>query len=263
MIDILEEFFKRVKHNESIALVTVVDTEGSSPGKTGSKMLVDLEGLIIGTIGGGILEAKVISLAKKALGNNQSQLFNFSLTKEEASLELEKEAICGGKIKVFIDVIKPRERIIIFGAGHIAIYLSKLANMIGFKVVIIDERDDFANRKRFPEAEQIIVLEPSKAVKKIGDFSSAYIVIVTRGHLKDEESLFSVICHPVKYIGMIGSKQKNETIFEHLKEKGVSREDLDKVFAPIGLDIGAKTPEEIAVSIISEVIGVRSGKIIR
>lgn len=258
MISILKEVLKRIQQNERIALVTIVDVAGSAPGKLGSKMVVNRDGLIAGTIGGGLVEARAIEEAKLALKEDREKFLSYHLTKEEASLE--DWMICGGNIKLFIDVITPQEEMIIFGAGHIAVALSKLAKMIGFKVTIIDEREEFANKDRFPEADRIIVSEPSQALDKIKSFDNAYVAIITRGHLKDEEALYSVINYQVKYIGMIGSKQKNAVIYQHMREKGIIQEKIDKVFSPIGLKIGAKTPEEIAVSIIAEIIQVKRCK---
>jgi len=259
VIHILEEVLKRVQGNETIALVTIVDISGSAPGMIGSKMAVNFNGRLVGTIGGGILEGKVINLAKEAIKKHKSQLLNYHLTRDEASLE--KEVICGGDVQIFIDVIEPQEEIIIFGAGHIAVCLSKLAKMIGLKVTIVDEREEFSNKERFPEADQIIVAEPDQVLDKIRNISSTYFVIITRGHLKDEEALLTVIGQQAKYIGMIGSSQKNAVIFQHLREKGITQEKIHKIFSPIGLDIGAKTPEEIAISIIAEIVQVRRGKI--
>jgi len=258
MISIFEEVLKRVEQDERIALVTIVDVSGSSPGKLGSKMVVNKDGLIAGTIGGGMIEARVIEEAKLALKEDKGKFLSYQLNKEEASLE--DWMICGGNIKVFIDVITPQDEMIIFGAGHIAVILSKFAKMVGFKVTIIDEREEFASRERFPEADRIMVAEPGTAIKEIKSFDSTYVVVVTRGHLKDEEALLSVIDHKPKYIGMIGSKEKNAVIFQYLKEKGISEEKIAKIFAPIGVKIGAKTPEEIAVSIIAQVIEVKRGK---
>ena len=259
MISILEEVLKRVQSKEAIALVTIVDVSGSSPGKLGSKMIVNKDGLLAGTIGGGMVEAKVIDEAKQALEEGKGKFLSYQLTKEEASLE--DWMICGGNIKLYIDVFTPPEEILIFGAGHIAVVLSKIAKMLGFQVTIIDDRAEFANKERFLEADLILLSEPDSVFTGIKNFDSTYVVIVTRGHLKDEEVLLAALNYQPKYIGMIGSKQKNAVIFQHLQEKGVSQEQLDRVFTPIGLAIGAQTPEEIAISIMAEIIKVKRGKI--
>jgi len=255
MTEILKEALKRIEQGENVALVTIIETRGSTPREAGSKILVGKDGLIMGTIGGGITEAKVIEEAKKSLQERKSKILNYSLTRKAAALEA--GAICGGEMKLFIDILNPKEKIIIFGAGHISIFVAKLAKILGFNVTVVDEREEFANQDRFPGIDCILVKEVQDALKDLDINSSTYIVIITRGHLMDEEVLGSVIGTEAKYIGMIGSKKKNQTIFQHLKEKGIAEKELEKVYAPIGLDIGAQTPEEIAVSIMAEIIQVR------
>jgi len=258
VIEILKKALGRIDKGETIALATVVETKGSTPREIGAKMLVTKNGLVAGTIGGGITEARVIEEAKQALKDGKGKLLNYHLTKEQAALD--EGAICGGEMKVFIEILQPKEEVLIFGAGHIAVCVSKLAKMLGFKVTIIDEREEFANQDRFPEADRILTEEVEEALKLLEVTPSTYIIIVTRGHLKDEEVLTGVIKTRAHYIGMIGSRKKNATVFQHLKEKGIAEKELEKVYAPIGLDIGAQTPEEIAVSIIAEIIQVRRGR---
>lgn len=255
MPEILKEALSRMEKGETIAIVTVVETKGSSPRKTGAKMLVSNDGLTSGTIGGGITEAKVIEEAKQALKEGKGMFLTYHLTKEQAALE--EGAICGGEMKIFIDILQPKEEVLIFGAGHIAVCVSKLAKMVGFKVTIVDDRKEFANQDRFPEADKIIVKETKEALTYFNINPSTYIIVLTRGHLKDEEVLTSVIRSGAAYIGMIGSRKKNTTIFQRLAKKGISQEELKKVHAPIGIDIGAQTPEEIAVSIIAQIIQYR------
>lgn len=261
MTEILKEALRRVDKGETIALVTVVEAKGSTPREVGAKMLVDKDGLVTGTIGGGITEARVIEEAKQALKEGEGRLLTYHLTKEEAALN--EEAICGGDMTLFVDVLHPKKEIMIFGGGHIAVCLSKLAKTVGFRLVIIDDREEFANKERFPEADEIIVESIEKALKHIKITPSTYIIIVTRGHLQDQEVLASVIKSDAAYLGMIGSRKKNATVFQHLEEQGVSEQELKKVHAPIGIDIGAQTPEEIAVSIIAEIIQVRRRKVMK
>jgi xanthine dehydrogenase accessory factor len=258
MSEVLKEALKRINKGETIALVTIVETKGSTPREVGAKMLVNKDGLISGTIGGGITEAKVIKKAKEAIKKGEDGLLNYHLTKEDAALD--EGAICGGDMKVFIDVLQPKEEVLIFGAGHIAACVSKLAKTVGFKVTIIDDRKEFANQDRFPEADEIIVEETEKALTHLEITPSTYIIVLTRGHLKDEEVLGSVIKSGAAYIGMIGSREKNATVFQQLTKKGISQEELDKVHTPIGININAQTPEEIAVSIMAEIIQVRRKK---
>ncbi|MEA3453679.1 MAG: XdhC/CoxI family protein [Candidatus Caldatribacteriota bacterium] len=258
MSEVLKEALGRINRGETIALVTIVETKGSTPREVGAKMVVGKDGLIAGTIGGGITEARAIEEAKQVLKEGKGKLLNYHLTKEQAALN--EEAICGGDMKVFIDILQPKEEILIFGAGHIAVCLSKLAKMVGFRVIIVDERKEFANRARFPEVDQIIIKEADKALTNFKITSFTYVVIVTKGHLQDEEALFSVINLDAGYIGMIGSCKKNATVFQRLAKKGISQEELDKIHTPIGIDINAQTPEEIAVSIMAEIIQVRRKK---
>jgi len=258
MSGVLKEALKRIDKGEIIALVTVVEAKDSTPREVGAKMLVNKDGLVAGTIGGGITEARVIEEAKQALKEGKGKLLDYHLTKEQATLD--EGAICGGDMKIFIDILQPKEEVLIFGAGHIAVCLSKLAKMVGFKVTIIDDREEFANRDRFPEADEIIAEDTEKALTHLKITSSTYIIIVTRGHLKDEEVLGSVIKLGAVYIGMIGSRKKNATVFQRLTKKGISQEELDRVYTPIGIEINAQTPEEIAVSIMAEIIQVRRKK---
>jgi len=258
MSEILKEALERVNKGETIALVTIVEAKGSTPREVGAKMIVNKDGLVDGTIGGGITEARVVKEVKQALREGKGKLLTYHLTKEQAALD--ERAICGGEMKVFIDILQPKEEVLIFGAGHIAVCLSKLAKTVGFKVTIIDDREEFVNQDRFPEADKIIAEEIEKALTHLKITPSTYIIIVTRGHLKDEEVLGSVIRSGASYIGMIGSRKKNATVFQQLAKKGISQEELDKIHTPIGIDINAQTPEEIAVSIMAEIIQVRRKK---
>jgi len=258
MSEILKEAFRRIDKGETVALVTVIETKGSTPRKIGAKMLVNKDGLAAGTIGGGITEGKVTEEAKQALKEGKRKLLTYRLTKEQAALD--EGAICGGEMKVFIDILQPKEEVLIFGAGHIAVCVSKLAKTVGFKVTIIDDRKEFANQDRFPKADEIIAEDTEKALTHLNITPSTYIIVLTRGHFKDEEVLGSVIRSNAAYIGMIGSRKKNATVFQHLEEQGISTQELKKVHAPIGVDIGAQTPEEIAVSIMAEIIQVKRKK---
>lgn len=160
MSEILKEALGRINKSETIALVTIVETKGSTPREVGAKMVVGKDGLIAGTIGGGITEAKVIEEVKQALKEGKGKLLTYHLTKEQAALD--EGAICGGEMKVFIDILQPKEEVLIFGAGHIAVYVSKLAKMVGFKVTVIDSRKEFANQDRFPEVDEIIAEDTKK-----------------------------------------------------------------------------------------------------
>jgi xanthine dehydrogenase accessory factor len=168
--------------------------------------------------------------------------------------------ICGGVMDVYIEPITPPPRVFIFGGGHISVFVSKMSTMVGFQVVVVDDRPQFANQERFPEADEVIAEEFPFVFPKLKVNKSSYLVIVTRGHAYDQEILEWALGQEVKYIGMIGSRKKIQTVYEALKQKGIHPDQLRRVYAPIGLNIGALTPEEIAVSIVAQMIQVRRQK---
>ncbi len=165
--------------------------------------------------------------------------------------------ICGGDTEVFIEPILSPPTLYIFGGGHIALPLAKTGKLLGFKIVVIDDRPEFANPERFPEAELTLAEDFAKSFQKLKINKLSYIVIVTHGHEGDETVLEEALATEAKYIGMIGSRAKNQTVFSHLLAKGIPQEQLDRVHAPVGLNIHAQTPEEIAISILAEIIQVR------
>jgi xanthine dehydrogenase accessory factor len=254
MDDIYQEIVRVKTGGGEAALVTVVSASGSTPREEGAKMLVKPDGSIIGTIGGGSLEAQIIDEAVKVIRQGKPRRLHRSLTAKEAG---EEGMICGGDLEVFIEPILTPPTLYIFGGGHIALALTKMGKLCGFKIAVIDDRAEFASAERFPEAEFVLAEDFTKSFARLKIDKSSYIVIVTHGHRHDEVVLEWAVGTPAKYIGMIGSKTKNETIFSHLRGRGISQKNLDRVHAPIGLEIGAQTPEEIAASILAEVIKVR------
>lgn len=215
-------------------------------------MLVRADGSILGTIGGGSLEERVIREAVGAMRTGKIKRLSYHLTEGE-----DTGMVCGGNLEVFIEPVLAEPSLFIFGGGHIALALAKMARLAGFKIVVIDDRPEFATPQRFPEAEQTLVTDFSEAFPKLSIRSSDYIVIVTHGHKGDEVVLERVLRTEARYIGMIGSTKKNEAISSHLRAKGISQELLDRVYTPVGLKINAQTPAEIAVSILAEIIKVR------
>jgi len=254
MDDIYQEIVRVKTEGEEAALVTVVSASGSTPREEGAKMLVRPDGSILGTIGGGSLEARAIEEAVKVIKQAKPKRLHFTLTAKEAG---EVGMICGGELEVFIEPILTPPNLYIFGGGHISLPLAKMGRLCGFNIAVVDDRAEFAHAERFPEADVILAEDFTSSFARVKIDKSSYIVIVTRGHQHDEVVLEWAVGTPAKYIGMIGSKTKNETIFSHLLARGISREQLDRVHAPIGLEIEAQTPEEIAVSILAEVIKVR------
>ena len=254
MTDIYQEIVRVREEGQEAALVTIVSATGSTPREEGAKMLVKPDGAILGTIGGGSLEAQVIKEAVGVIKQGKPKHSHFTLSDKEAS---EVGMICGGDVEVFIEPILTTPTLYIFGGGHISLPLSQMGKLLGFKIAVIDDRNDFANTERFPQAEMVLAEDYAKAFPKLKVDKTSYIVIVTRGHQHDELVLNWAISTPAKYIGMIGSKTKVKTIYSHLLAKGVPQEKLDSIHSPIGLEIEAQTPEEIAVSILAEIIKVR------
>ncbi len=256
MDDIYQEIVRIKADGEEAALVTIVSATGSTPREEGAKMLVRADGSILGTIGGGSLEAQVIEEAVKVIKQGKPKRLHMSLTAKEKEAE-EAGMVCGGELEVFIEPILTPPTLYLFGGGHISLPLAKMGKLLGFKIAVIDDRAEFASADRFPEADVILVGDFTKSFPKLKIDKSSYIVIVTRGHQHDELVLEWAVGTPAKYIGMIGSKTKVKTVYSHLLAKGITNQQLDGVHSPIGLEIDAQTPEEIAVSILAEIIKVR------
>ena len=253
--EIFERLCQMTGNAEPAALVTIIKSTGSVPGKTGFKMLVDLEGNTLGTVGGGPIEAKVIREAVESIKENASKIGKYRLDNEQAG---GVGMICGGEVTVFIDVIIPPDSLLIIGAGHIAQPLAAMAKTVGFHVTVMDDREEFCNSERFPTADQCQVGEIPELLQDWKITGNTYITIVTRGHELDEVALEKTLLSGANYLGMIGSKSKVQKIYNNLMEKGFSEKDLEKVHAPIGLDIKAITAEEIAVSILAQLIFVKN-----
>jgi xanthine dehydrogenase accessory factor len=250
--DIYQEVVRIKAEGEDAALVTVVTAEGSTPRGEDAKMLVRADGSIMGTIGGGKIEARVIKEAVEGLRKDEPQRLCFSL-KERWELEM----IYGGDTEVFIEPILSLPTLYIFGGGHIAITLAKVGKMIGFKIAVIDDRPEFAHPERFPEAELTLAEDFAKSFQKLKINKLSYIVIVTHGHKGDEAVLEGALATEAKYIGMIGSRAKNQIVFSNLLAQGISQKQLGRVHTPIGLNIHAQTTDEIAISILAEIIQTR------
>ncbi|MEW6170374.1 MAG: XdhC/CoxI family protein [Candidatus Omnitrophota bacterium] len=246
-MSLLSKIDKYLASNKNFALLTVVDAIGSTPRKIGAKMILFSDGVILGTIGGGKIEYEALKDAKHFLMKKKSELKEYYLDKKHG-------ALCGGSMKVFIETFSPDKKLIIVGAGHIGIALYKLAIVLNFKIIVMDARKEFLNKTRFPEADKIILGNPSKKISKVNIDKNTYIVILTHSHKHDYEVLKKVINLDARYIGMIGSYKKVKEVLDRLNKEGVKKELLKNVSAPIGLNLGAETPEEIALSILAEII---------
>jgi xanthine dehydrogenase accessory factor len=254
--EVLEAALRVEARGERAALVTVVATEGSTPQKAGARMLVHADGRIVGTIGGGCLEAEMTWRAREAIEGGRPRLVSYDLTPEQAG---EDGLVCGGRMQVFIEPIEGTPVLCLFGAGHVAQPLARMAKACGFRVELADDRVKFANPERFPEADLVVVDSFAAAAEKMTLGANSYAVVVTRGHKGDGEALRAALGRGLRFVGLLGSRPKVVHIFAALEKRGVSREALARVHAPMGLEIGAQTPDEIAVSILSEMIAVRRG----
>jgi len=253
-MDLYEEIVKLRQDGRRGAVATIVNVRGSVPSFETAKMLVRDDGSIVGTIGGGCVEAEVWQAAREVMESEKPRTLTFNLNNDP---KYDTGLVCGGTLDIFIEPVLPPASLYIFGAGHVSVSLYKAAHGAGFDVTVIDDRESYANRDRFPEAKQVIAGDFDKAAASLTPGESAYIVIVTRGHRDDMRVLRWAVQTPAKYVGMIGSRRKTIRIFQELVAEGIPERLFERVHAPIGLDIGAITPEEIAIAITAELIAVR------
>ena len=253
-MDLYEELVRLRKLGQKCALATIVEVNGSIPSYESAKILVREDGSLAGTIGGGCVEAEVWNVARDVIATEKPRRLRFNLGQDAA---YDNGLICGGQLEVFVEPVVPEPKAIIFGGGHISKSLSKVAQIAGFGTMIVDNREMFANRERFPEAGEIFAEEYEEVFPKLTVNSSSYVIIVTRGHRDDMRVLRWAIEQPARYIAMIGSRRKVIGVVKELEKEGLDRGLFEKVSAPMGLDIGAITPEEIAVSVVAEMIAVR------
>jgi xanthine dehydrogenase accessory factor len=253
-MDIYEEIVKLRQEGRRGAVATIVNVRGSIPSFKTAKMLVRDDGSIYGTIGGGCVEADVWQAAREVMESEKPRTLTFNLNQDP---KYDTGLVCGGTLDIFIEPVLPAALLYIFGAGHVAVNLYKVAHNAGFDVIVVDDRETYANRERFPDARQVIAEDFDKVTASLAPSESAYIVIVTRGHRDDMRVLRWAVQTRARYVGMIGSKRKTIAIFNELQKEGLNPELFERVHAPVGLDIGAVTPEEIAVSITAELIAIR------
>lgn len=260
-----------LEKGQDFVIAKVVDSKGSTPRKKGAWMLLRQDGTTSGTVGGGVLEAETEKLCLKTLQTKEKdRIYHFRLNGEEQhALDMR----CGGDVHVqiqYIDAEHPEDFVqdfgvettaFIFGAGHVAKALEPVLRHVDFRTVVIDDRAEFANRDRFPQAEEIRVIPDfKKAFEGINIDMNSFIVIVTRGHAGDYDVLKEALRKEPAYIGLMGSKKKNAFLFDMLRQDGFSEADIARIYAPVGLPINAETPEEIAISVAAEMIKVRAGR---
>jgi xanthine dehydrogenase accessory factor len=255
-MDLYEEIVSLRREGRRGALATIINVRGSIPSFNTAKMLVRDDGSIVGTIGGGCVEADVWQAAREVMESEKPRTLTFNLNENP---KFDTGLVCGGTLEVYVEPVLPIPLLYLFGAGHVAHNVYKVARLAGFDVIVADDRDAYANRDRFPEAREIVAENFDQAMAKFDPNESAYIVIVTRGHRDDMRVLRWAVQTPARYVGMIGSKRKVITIYKELEAEGLDPALFTKVTAPIGLEIGAVTPEEIAVSVVAEIIAFKRG----
>lgn len=253
-MDVYEELVRLRRLGQKCALATIVEVRGSIPSFQSAKLLVREDGSMVGTVGGGCVEAEVWNAAREAMETEKPKHLSFNLGQDAA---YDNGLICGGQLDIYVEPVLPVPRAFIFGAGHISKSLSKAASLAGFDTVVIDNRDTFANRERFPEASEVYAAEYEEVFPRLAVNETSYLIIVTRGHRDDMRVLRWAVGAGARYVAMIGSKRKVIGVIRELEKEGIAPEAFERVHAPMGLEIGAVTPEEIAVSVVAEMIAVR------
>jgi len=253
-LEILNEAARLLENGKGLVLCTVVEKKGSGPRDVGAKMLVNMDGATFGTIGGGNVERALVNECLKAIKEHKSRKVVFNLSKNHVEGTVATGMICGGELTMLIDVIEPALTLVIVGTGHVALPLAKLASNVGFKVVIVDDEHKIAKKEQFPTAENIIAGDYAHVLGEFV-FSPTDTVVIAHGEPEhDYAALKAVIERDTAYVGLLGSATKKEILTQRLRTQGVKEAFIQTLHTPIGLDIGAQTPEEIAVSILAEII---------
>ncbi|WP_309474838.1 XdhC family protein [Dissulfurirhabdus thermomarina] len=247
-VDVLSEAVRLRDRGEPCVLCTIVQCLGSSPRKAGARMLVRADGTTTGTIGGGPLEAEMRRVALEVLAGGEPRTVPYELTAPEGGLA------CGGRVLVFVEPLRPAPHLVILGAGHVAGAVADLAPGIGFQVTVVDDRPEYADPARFPGAGRVLARSFEAAFQDLAVDAETFVLVATRGHDQDLVALRAALRTPAGYIGLLGSRRKRAALFDVLGAEGFSAEDLARVVTPVGLDIGARTPGEIAVSIAAQLV---------
>jgi len=251
-VEIYSEVARMHRDGQSGVLCTVIAVDGSTPRSAGAKMVVHADGRTLGSVGGGAVEADTIREALSMIGSDAPRTLDFRLDEES-------ELACGGEMRVYLEPITPGQAVIVVGGGHVGLAVARVASDAGLRVTVVDDRADILSEERFPRAERRLVGGTELLDGDLDVGESSIVVVVTRGHLHDEEWVRHLLPRGPRYLGMIGSANKVESTLATLEAEGLSRSALESIHAPIGIDIGAETPEEIAVSIVAEIIAVMRG----
>jgi xanthine dehydrogenase accessory factor len=255
---IADEVLRAANGGPAVAVATIVRAPEGAPAAIGDKLLVRADGSRLGSHGGGALEDAVAGDCHAALTTRprtQVESLHYTSTGER----LQRRDAPADEIEVMIEVTERPATLLVVGGGHVGQSIAVIASHAGFSVVVIDDREAFAHKDRFPMADEVICGDIVEELRRIPIDANTYVVLVSRGHKQDETALKEVAVSDAAYVGMIGSRRRVGTVLTHLAREGYAQEALERVHTPIGLDIGAETPEEIAVSIVAEIIAVRRG----
>jgi len=258
--DLYEEISRLRSEGSCAALATIIARKGATPRKECAKMLIYADGEQLGSIGGGSIETEVSQEAQQVIETGKPRLLDFDLSNIDPE---ESALVCGGSMEVYVEPIIPDPTIVIFGGGHVGKAVSDAGKSAGFRIALVDDRAQYANPDRFPSADAFYVDKWEEALKQIPIHSFCYLFIATRGHQFDLLCLRSALRSSAKYISMLGSRKKAATLLDILEKEGMDTSNFERVLVPAGLDIGAETPEEIAASIVAEIIAVHKNRDIR
>lgn len=249
---LLQELAAAIQAGRPVAMATVVATRRSVPRHAGTKMLVYADGSVSGTVGGGEMESRVIEAARASLRTGTTQLLSYDLLDPGGG----DPGVCGGHVEIYLEPSMPPPTVLIAGAGHVGKAVAELAHWLGFRTVITDDRADEVSEEAVPTADVRVAGSIDDALSQLSDVASAAVVLVSRSVEYDVAALQAVLARKPRYVGVMGSERRWATTRRHVEEAGMASSALDRVAAPIGHEIGAETVEEIAVSIMAEVIGV-------
>ncbi|MCB2297507.1 XdhC family protein [Clostridium tagluense] len=252
-LELLSIIKNELMEDKKICYAFIIEQEGATPRGVGTSMVIKENGETFGTVGGGKVELTAIAAAKKCIKEETSESISSDVYVYDNG-----EKICTGKVKVFIKTYMPQKKLIIAGAGHVAHCLYKLATLVGFSVYVFDDREELLTKEKYPNATRLIHGKISDTIKDYDLDKNSYVVITSGSHKSDEDILKEVITKNTAYVGMLGSKKKISTIMDNLLSQNIDAEFLKKVYAPIGIAIGGETPEEVALSILSEIVLVKN-----
>ncbi|MFC1591366.1 XdhC family protein [Thermodesulfobacteriota bacterium] len=249
-MDIFEEILAAKKSGRAIVLATVIESAGSAPREAGARMIINQDGSTLGTVGGGAIEKLVAEEALQMMSSAESKIIRHTLK--------DIGMACGGEMSIFLEPLNPASQLLIFGAGHIGNVLARIGKLLDFHVTVIDDRPEFASLEKLPFADTVIAKPYLEALGEFIFTPRTYIVIVTYKHAHDFAVLENCLQKPCRYLGMIGSKKKVAACLTQLREHGIGEDRIATIHAPIGIDIAANTPAEIAISIAAELVAKRN-----